>query len=74
MKKVVDARSAVNHIEDGMTVAVLGSGGGICEPTYLLKELRRKYLEEQKPTGLTLLHAKGIKILLVQTHWRWKDW
>ena len=60
MGKVVDARSAINHIEDGMTVAILGSGGGICEPTYLLKELRSKYLEEQKPAGLTLLHANGI--------------
>ena len=60
MNKVVSARTALGQINDGMTVAILGSGGGICEPTYLLKELRKKYQEEQAPKDLTLLHANGI--------------
>lgn len=58
--KVTTAQAALEHILDGMTVAILGSGGGVCEPTYLLKELGKKYADTHSPQNLTLLHANGI--------------
>lgn len=60
MKKVVDISEALSRIKDGATVAILGSGGGVCEPTYLLKALGKKYAGEKSPRDLTLLHANGI--------------
>lgn len=60
MSKVVEARKALNHIKDGDTVAILGSGGGVCEPTFLLKQLGQMYAEGQSPKNLTLVHANGI--------------
>ena len=60
MSKIVSAQEALGKIGNGQTVAILGSGGGICEPTYLLKELGKRYVETQQPENLTLLHANGI--------------
>lgn len=60
MSKVVSARQALEHIADGATVGILGSGGGVCEPTYLLKQLGEYYKETGAPRDLTLLHANGI--------------
>ena len=60
MSKVVSARQALEHIADGATVGILGSGGGVCEPTYLLKQLGEYYKETGAPRNLTLLHANGI--------------
>lgn len=60
MSKVVSARQALEHIADGATVGILGSGGGVCEPTYLLKQLGEYYKATGAPRNLTLLHANGI--------------
>ncbi len=60
MGKIVNAEEALEKIQDGQTIAILGSGGGICEPTFLLKELGKKYIETHTPKNLTLLHANGI--------------
>ena len=60
MNKVVSAQEALSHITDGNTVAILGSGGGVCEPTALLKALGEQYQKTGSPRNLTLLHANGI--------------
>lgn len=60
MSKIVSAQTALQKIEDCHTVSILGSGGGICEPTYLLKTLGEMYQETGSPKNLTLLHANGI--------------
>ena len=60
MTKVVSIEEALNQIKDNDLVAILGSGGGVCEPTYILKALGNKYLKENKPCNLILLHANGI--------------
>lgn len=60
MEKVVSAQQALACIKNGDTVAILGSGGGVCEPTYLLKALEQKFLAEGAPRDLTLMHANGI--------------
>ena len=60
MNKVVSAQEALSHITDGNTIAILGSGGGVCEPTALLKALGEQYQKTGSPRNLTLLHANGI--------------
>ncbi|OUC08522.1 hypothetical protein RY27_08460, partial [Litorilinea aerophila] len=58
--KVMTARQAAALIPDGAHVAIQGSGGGIGEPTTLLRALARRYQEEGAPRGLTLIHATGL--------------
>jgi len=58
--KVIIAREAASLIRDGDTVAILGSGGGVAEPTRLLRALRTRFLEEGHPRDLTLLHTTGL--------------
>lgn len=58
--KVLSAAASVQLIKDGATVAIQGSGGGIGEPTTLLRALRQRYQEEGSPHGLTLIHATGL--------------
>lgn len=60
MAKVISAIEAVELIHSNQTVAILGSGGGVCEPTKILKTLGEKYQNCQEPKNLTLLHANGI--------------
>ena len=57
--KVVSVSEAVRQIHSGDTVAISGSGGCVCEPTGILKALGVRYLEEQQPRDLTILHAGG---------------
>ena len=54
------AADAVKLIGDGATVALTGSGGGILEPDTVLTAIERRFLEEGKPKGLTVIHAFGI--------------
>ncbi len=60
MSKFITGKEAVAMIKDGQTVAILGSGGGVCEPTKLLKGLEQRYLATKTPRDLTLYHANGI--------------
>ena len=60
MAKVVSVSEAVRQIHSGDTVAISGSGGCVCEPTGILKALGVRYLEEQQPRDLTILHAGGL--------------
>ncbi|HIU75837.1 MAG TPA: malonate decarboxylase subunit alpha [Candidatus Pelethocola excrementipullorum] len=60
MNKIISAKEALKKISDHQTVAILGSGGGICEPTFLLNSLGNMYQNTGAPKNLTLLHANGI--------------
>jgi propionate CoA-transferase len=56
----VSALDAARLIQDRDFVAIQGSGGGVGEPTALLRALRERYLAERAPRDLTLCHATGL--------------
>ena len=58
--KVISAADAVRLIQDGDVVAIQGAGGGVAEPTLLLRELGRRFAETATPRDLTLYHATGL--------------
>lgn len=58
--KVVTFEKAVSYIHDGDTVLIGGSGGGHAIPEALIVALEKRFLEEQKPRELTLLHPVGV--------------
>lgn len=60
MAKIITAEAAANLIQDNQTVAILGSGGGICEPSLILKKIGERFVNSDSPRNLTLLHANGI--------------
>lgn len=60
MAKIISAEDAVKLIQSDQTVAILGSGGCICEPSLLLTKLGERYQTEGMPRNLTLYHANGI--------------
>src|SRR5699024_5444065 len=59
-KPIITSKEAVNLINDGDSVAVEGSGGGLVEPDALLKSLKDRYKETLTPKNLTLVHCTGI--------------
>lgn len=58
--KIVEARIAVNLIQDGKTIAVGGAGAGHNVPDLLLQSLGERYKETQSPNNLTIIHPCGI--------------
>jgi len=58
--KVISAAQAARLIEDGHFVAIQGSGGGVGEPTLLIRAIRDRFLAEASPRDLTLCHATGL--------------
>jgi acyl CoA:acetate/3-ketoacid CoA transferase len=58
--KVLTAAEAVQLIQSGDVVAIQGAGGGVAEPTLLLRELGRRFQQESEPRDLTLYHATGL--------------
>jgi propionate CoA-transferase len=58
--KVISAAEAAGFIRDGDHVAIQGSGGGIGEPTLLLRALRQRFQDDAAPRELTLIHATGL--------------
>ena len=58
--KVLTAAAAVQLIQDRAFVAIQGAGGGVAEPTALMKALGERYQQEQQPRDLTLCHATGL--------------
>jgi acyl CoA:acetate/3-ketoacid CoA transferase len=47
--KVIGAAEAVNLIKDNDFVAIQGAGGGVAEPTAILKALGERYQRECTP-------------------------
>ena len=60
MSKVVSAESAAKMVRDGTTILIDGSGGGINEPDLVLAALESRYLAEQHPAGLSVVHPSGM--------------
>lgn len=58
--QVLSPTEAVAHIPNGATVAIQGSGGGVGEPTALLRALRQRFDATASPRGLRLIHATGL--------------
>ncbi len=58
--KIISAEAAARLIRDDDLVAIQGSGGGVGEPTTLIRALRDRYLSESSPKRLTLYHATGL--------------
>jgi propionate CoA-transferase len=60
MNKVKTPGEAISIIQDGDTLAVGGSGGGIGEPTSLLIALRDRFLKTGHPRDLTIFFTSGL--------------
>lgn len=60
MAKIISLEQAAELIKDNHTVSILGSGGGICEPTAILMALGERYKTTSQPKDLTIYHANGI--------------
>lgn len=58
--KVLSAEDAVALIPDGAQVALHGSGGGVCEPTLLIRSLGERFQRSGSPKGITIVHSTGI--------------
>jgi len=54
------AREAVQLIQDGDTVGLMGGGGGLMEATHLFEAVQARFLSTRHPRHLTLVHALGI--------------
>lgn len=59
-KPLVEAAEAICMVEDGHTLFVGGSGGGIQEPTALLEALGQRFDQTESPNGITVWHCSGI--------------
>ncbi|BAQ11241.1 coenzyme a transferase [Bacillus sp. OxB-1] len=58
--KMMSAEEAVEQIPSNATVAFLGAGGGIAEPTAVIEALAKRYRETKKPRDLTLYYSTGL--------------
>ena len=58
--KFMTADRAVGLIKDGDTVALIGGGGGLMEPTHTFRAVSRRFLTTGYPRNLTVVHALGI--------------
>jgi propionate CoA-transferase len=59
MEKIT-ADEAAALIQDGDAILISGSGGGHAVPEALLAAVERRFLAEQKPTGITSVSIVGI--------------
>jgi propionate CoA-transferase len=57
---ICSAAEAVAEIRDGHTVAIQGSGGGVSEPSTVIKAIGERFCATGQPRGLTLVHATGL--------------
>ena len=60
MAKIITAEEAAALIQDNQTVAILGSGGGVVEPSKILIKIGERFQKEGAPRDLTIYHANGI--------------
>jgi acyl CoA:acetate/3-ketoacid CoA transferase len=58
--KVISSEAAARLIAEAAFVAIQGSGGGVGEPTRLLRAIRERFLASGSPRNLTLCHATGL--------------
>lgn len=60
MDKLKTSYEAVKLIKDADTVVIGGSGGGVTEPSALIIALRDRFLKEEHPRDLTIVHTTGL--------------
>ena len=58
--KVIGADEAARLVRDGSCIAIQGSGGGVGEPTRLMRALGERFAREGSPRNLTAVHSTGI--------------
>lgn len=58
--KFCSAAEAAELIQDGSTVMVDGSGGGVNEPTAILEAVESRFLESGFPKDLSVFHVSGM--------------
>ncbi|HEY7647355.1 MAG TPA: CoA-transferase [Hyphomicrobiales bacterium] len=58
--KVITAGEAAQLVRDGDHILVSGSGGGHGVPEAILVEIEKRFIEEQRPRDLCLMHVVGI--------------
>lgn len=58
--KIVSLQEAVKYIKDSDLLLIGGSGGGHAVPEALIVALEERFLAENQPHNLTLLHPVGI--------------
>lgn len=54
------AEEQARRVQDGDTIAVAGSGGGLIEPDAVMAAIERRFLETGHPRELCVIHALGI--------------
>ncbi|WP_035485478.1 acyl CoA:acetate/3-ketoacid CoA transferase [Geminicoccus roseus] len=60
MDKRIDADAVAATIEDGATLLLGGSGGGLVEPDLVHAAIERRFLATGHPRDLTIVHALGM--------------
>ncbi|HEX2527165.1 MAG TPA: hypothetical protein VHL31_12830, partial [Geminicoccus sp.] len=60
MDKRIDADAVAATVEDGATIVLCGSGGGLIEADFVYAAIERRFLTTGHPRDLTLVHALGI--------------
>ncbi|MBQ9007845.1 MAG: acyl CoA:acetate/3-ketoacid CoA transferase [Clostridia bacterium] len=60
MNKIITAQAAAQWIQDNRTVWLTAGGGGINEPSTVLKAIEDRFLQTGHPANLVLSHAAGI--------------
>ena len=58
--KIVSFSEAISYIQNDDLILIGGSGGGHAVPEGLIKALQSRFLKENTPQNLTLLHPAGI--------------
>ncbi|MEH7238161.1 acyl CoA:acetate/3-ketoacid CoA transferase [Bacillus sp. JJ1562] len=58
--KILTPEEAVNLIPSGVTIAFLGAGGGITEPTAVIEALAKRYQDTKEPRDLTYYFSTGL--------------
>mgnify|MGYP000010584918 FL=1 len=60
MAQIMTREQAAALIQDGDTVVITGSGGGVMEAYHTLEGIEERFLNTGHPANLTLVHASGI--------------
>jgi propionate CoA-transferase len=60
MKGIITAAQAAAFVKDGACLVMQGSGGGVGEPSLLIKALGERFRRESSPRGITAVHSAGI--------------
>ncbi len=58
--KIITSAQAAALLKDGDTLAIHASGGGLSEPTALLRAVRERFLAEKSPANIHLFQASSI--------------